>query len=101
MRAEQNGGAVSGRLDHVLSAALAVQTAAHERDIGQAPDGAQLADRVKQNDRRFDMRLRQLAAAHEFLAGGLQKVRYLLKAVFLPGDNDEPQVGMSRPQLAI
>ena len=49
VRAEQDRGAVGGRLDHVLPAALAVEAAADERHVRQAPQRAQLADRVDQD----------------------------------------------------
>ena len=39
-RAEGHGGAIGSRLDHVLATALAVQTAAYEGDVREAPGGA-------------------------------------------------------------
>src|SRR6476659_6204245 len=45
VRSEGDGGAVSGRLEHVLATARAEATA-DERDVRRAPPGAQFADRV-------------------------------------------------------
>ena len=49
--AKADGRPVGRRLDHVLPAAIA-QAPAHEGDLGGAPPGAQLADRIDQQDPR-------------------------------------------------
>ena len=49
--AERDGGAVGGRLDHVLAAAVA-EAAADEGDVRGAPPGAELADGVDEQDAR-------------------------------------------------
>src|SRR5262245_17833125 len=46
---EGDGGAVGGRFDHVLAAAVA-EAAADESDVGGAPPGAELDDGVDQQD---------------------------------------------------
>jgi hypothetical protein len=51
VRAELHRHAVGRRLDHVLAAAPTVEAAADERQAGQAPDGAKLADGVSPLDR--------------------------------------------------
>ena len=40
VRAEEDGAAVGGRFDHVLAAALPVEAAADECDVGEAPGGS-------------------------------------------------------------
>ncbi len=46
MGTENDGRSIGGRLDHVLSAAPAVEAAADKGHVGQAPKGAQLADGI-------------------------------------------------------
>src|SRR5262249_40562708 len=46
--AEENGGTVPGRLDHVLTPALR-QAAADEGDVRQAPAGGELAQGVEED----------------------------------------------------
>jgi len=52
MRAEDARHAVAGRFDHALPAALAVEAAAGEADVGHSPRRPEFAHRIQQHDRR-------------------------------------------------
>src|SRR5262249_1731072 len=98
---------------HVLSAALPVETAANERDVGQTPGSTQLAKCIDQDDRRRVARTRVPSSARRFRAlvqpatpeesnpALLQKLRDRLEALLRGWHQGQPQARMRLASTAI
>src|SRR5438552_12061460 len=95
MRPEDHGGAIGGRLDHVLSAPPTVEAAADKCHVGQTPKRAQLADGVYQNQRGGEegrgRGCDQLTSSNEGQARALEQTSHFVEAFPLPGHEKESQ----------